>query len=411
MDTNTLHSQHDGLKGIWERYVGQDAGVGDRKTRSGVLRAEIAQSWERSRYLVDPGAVAAPVDESTVNRWNDSPLRRPITEMTAELRQIADSAGFVVGVSDEFGTLLWTCGSRTMRRQAEQVNFAVGGRWDESVVGTNALGLALRTGQPSTVFAAEHLVECLHGWVCYCAPIRDASQRIVGVIDLSTTWEHANPLALSTVNALSGLIEARLREWDRGPLRLRDNRISIRCLGAMEASRGSDELRLTPRQAEILALLALRPDGYSPGELSVELYGDRCVSTATLKAEISHLRRLMGGIISRNRYALSTEISCDAVEVLSALKGGDITTAIAKYRGPLLPDSEAPGVVSWRERLSVAVREAVLRDQSPESALMLGDRCHDDPAIFEHALAKLSPTDCRRPFVVGHLRTALRGWS
>lgn len=411
MDTKTLQAQRDGLRAAWERYAGHESSAGHREAPGVALRAEITRSWQRSRDLVDPGIVAAPVDDSTVARWNDSPLRRPIVEVTSELRRIADSAGFVVGVTDESGTLLWTCGSRTMRRRAELVNFAVGGRWDESVVGTNALGLALRTGQATSVFAEEHHVECLHGWVCYCAPIRDASQRILGVIDLSTTWDQANPLAISAVSTLAALIDARLRELGRGSFELADNRVAIRCLGATEARRGSEQLRLTPRQTEILVLLALRPDGYSPGELSLELYGDRGVSMATLKAEISHLRRLIGGIISRNRYALSTEISCDAVQVLSALRRGDIATAVAIYQGPLLPESEAPGVVSWRDRLSVAVREAVLRDQSPESALILGDRCYDDPAIYEHALARLAPTDCRRPLILGHLQTARQDWS
>lgn len=412
MQTQALQGQRNELRGVWERFLLPGADVRASEPTSFVLRSEIARSWTRSLDSVDPASDGAPAtDESTISRWNDSPLHGPVTDMTAELRRIVDSAAFVVGVTDETGTLLWTCGGRTERNQAEKVNFAVGGRWDESGFGTNAIALALRTGEVSTVFAAEHLVECLHRWVCYCAPIRDRHHRIVGTLDLSTTWDRANPLAMSTVSALASLIEAKLAEQCPGPFNLGDSpQVSIRCLGSTEAAIGPKTLRLSPRQAEILVLLALRPQGYTAGELSLELYGDRHVSIATLKAEVSHLRRLFGGTISRHRYALTTEISCDALDVLNALRRGDIATAVAAYRGPLLPASEAPGVIDWRNRLSVAVREAVLRDESAEPALILGNHCHDDPAIYEHALAKLAPADCRRPLVVGHLHTSLRGW-
>ncbi|MFD0659912.1 GAF domain-containing protein [Thermocatellispora tengchongensis] len=139
------------------------------------------------------------------------PLRAPVQALGDELRSIAEDAGFVAAVTDESGTIMWTCGGRVMRRRAEQVNFAPGGRWDERAMGTNALSLALCTGRPSTVFSAEHLVAALHGWVCYCAPIRSPDGRILGVLDLSTTWDRSHPLAISTVRSLTAGIEAQLR--------------------------------------------------------------------------------------------------------------------------------------------------------------------------------------------------------
>jgi len=150
------------------------------------VRPEVIESW--SRAPVDPASESAPtladIDIST--RWRESPLRQPVTELSDELGRIADDAGFVVAVTDESGTILWTSGCRTMRRRAEDMNFVPGGCWAEDAIGTNALGMALRTDRPSTVFSAEHLVERLHDWVCYSAPIHDPRGRQLGVIDLSS---------------------------------------------------------------------------------------------------------------------------------------------------------------------------------------------------------------------------------
>ena len=175
------------------------------------MRSEVTESWARSLPTVDPALESAPPAAEGA-RWARSPLRGPVDDLAGELLSIAEDAGFVAAVTDERGTILWTCGGRVMRRRAERVNFAPGGRWDEGAMGTNALSLALRTGHPSTVFSAEHLVAALHGWVCYCAPIHGPDGRVLGVLDLSTTWDRSHPLALPTVRTLTSAIEGRLRD-------------------------------------------------------------------------------------------------------------------------------------------------------------------------------------------------------
>lgn len=368
------------------------------------IRPEIAQSWERSLKSVERTRRDAPTaEECSPGRWTDSPLRRPIDELAGDLQQIAD-AGFVVGVTDEFGSLLWTYGGRAMRRRAERVNFAPGGRWSESAIGTNAIALALNTGRPSTVWSAEHFVETLHDWVCYSAPIRNPKAEPLGVLNFSTTCDRANPLAVATVKAMARSIEARLRELQ--PVVVGQSaaaNAAFRCMGRTEFTIDGSPVQVSPRQAEIVALLTLRPDGYTPAELSLELYGDRDVSMSTLKSEVSRLRRTMGGGIAAHRYMLTTPVRCDAVEVLGHLTAGDVLAAVESYRGPLLPASEAPGVVEWRNRVEVAIREAALRSADPSPAILLGERIGHDPALFEHALNLMSPDDCRVPLVSGRL--------
>jgi hypothetical protein len=374
-----------------------------------LVRPEVSESWMRSLPTVDPGLSSAPPARREP-AWTRSPLYRPVADLAGELRSITEDAGFVAAVTDEAGTIVWTCGGRVMRRRAERVNFAPGGRWDEGAMGTNALSLALRTGRPSTVFSAEHLVAALHGWVCYCAPVRGADGRVLGVLDLSTTWDRSHPLALPTVRTLTSAIEGRLRDLEReGRPRAADRagRVELTCLGAASAARDGARLHLPPRQVEILTLLALEPEGFSPDRLHDALYGDRPVTASTFKAEVSHLRRALDGAVATRRYALTAPVDCDAVRVLRALEGGDTATAVRLYRGPLLPASEAPGVLAWRSRLEVVLRESVLASTTADHALSYGKRAPYDAEIHEHALRLLPAADPRRPLALGRLAAAL----
>ncbi|WP_253776283.1 GAF domain-containing protein [Goodfellowiella coeruleoviolacea] len=388
-----------------------------------VLRGEIVESWARSLRLVDPARDCAPGAEDLAQRWLDSPLRQPVTDLADELRAAVDDAGFVAAVTDESGTILWTRSGRVMRRRAERVNFAPGGRWDEASMGTNALSLALRDGRPATVFSAEHLVEALHGWVCYSAPIRSPQGRVLGVLDLSSTWDRSHPLAMSTVRALVGTIEARLAETapatpatttgpapaPPAPTATADGpALRLRCLGDARAWRDGVALRLRPRQLEILTLLALERDGLSSARLRAALYGDRPVGATTLKAEVSHLRQAIGGALASRCYALTTPVACDATAVLDALAAGDTEAAVHGYTGPLLPDSDAPGVLEWREYLAVAVREAVLAATDPGLALRYGERHPYDVEVHQHAHRLLPAGDGRRGIAAARMRAAHR---
>ena len=61
--------------------------------------------------------------------------------------------------------------------QGRDRELRAGGRWDEASVGTNALAIANRTGEPSMVFSAEHYASMVHNWVCWAAPAARPGHR------------------------------------------------------------------------------------------------------------------------------------------------------------------------------------------------------------------------------------------
>ena len=145
--------------------------------------------------------------------------------------------------------------------------------------------------------------------------------------------------------------------------------LDLRLLGGASAQLNGRRLRLTRRQVEILALLALSSDGLELGELHAQLYGDRRVSKTTLKAEMSVLRAALGRRLTSRPYRIDTLVRCDVSEVLDHLRRGDVPGAVELYRGELLGWSDSPAIAEYRDFVAVAVRTALLA-QSPPSAVL-----------------------------------------
>lgn len=113
-------------------------------------------------------------------------------------------------------------------------------------------------------------------------------------------------------------------------------RLRLRMLGGAEATLGGRRLHLSPRHAEILALLAAFPDGLSAGELGAALHGAGASAT-TVRSEISRLRRLLGPALATRPYRLIADVDAD---FLAPPSEGD---------AELLPGSAAPGIHRLRE--------------------------------------------------------------
>ncbi|HWJ66591.1 MAG TPA: transcriptional regulator [Nocardioides sp.] len=375
----------------WTTFVEE----GDRATR--LVRPEILDSWSRSGLTVARDVLEAPLADESETRsfWKGSPLQIAVARVEEELRRTAEDGDLVVAVTDPDTRVLWTYGGRVMRRSAETVNFVPGGRWDDRSVGTNALDLANRLDRPSMVFSAEHYAPIVHNWVCWAAPLHDpVSGARLGVLDISTTWDRTHPIGLATVRVLARLVEQAMPRSNQYLTDVADEELPepglvLNLLGTAEATVNGQRLLLNRRQTEILALLALNPDGLSLDQLHAMLYGDHAVTFSTLKAEVSHLRHALSGQLASRPYRLLMPISTDVEHVLSLLRRGEVAAAVASYGGDLLPGTESPALVEMGEYVAVAVREALIADPQPDAVLHYSELAPYDTAVLEACLTQL----------------------
>jgi hypothetical protein len=369
----------------------------------------IGASWVRSSGVVETSRTVVPVDIDPVDaltQWEESPIRRSGVSPEKKLAWAAEAGGLVAAVTNETGRILWSSGGRQMRRRAEQVGFMPGGCWDEASAGTNALGLALHTGEPATVFSAEHWIDAVHDWVCWSVPIHTPDGRILGVIDLSGRWDTASPMAALAVETIGRLIEEHLPLDAVCPSP--PPQLELRLLGHAEVALGNRRLRLTPRQVELLAALALEGPA-TLDELRDRVYGDRPVALATAKAEVSHLRRLLGGAIGSRPYCLTLPVNVDVLNLRKMLEAGNVGAAVSLYAGQLLPESEAPFAIDNRHLIDALLRQSLLHSGSTSDLLRYAEVHRYDLAVLEKAVAQPTPSIALHHEAFARLERARRG--
>ncbi len=411
MSSSELQSRRVDALHAWSMFVEQ----GDRA--DDVVRPEILRSWELSRRSIAPDVSEAPLADEGDTRafWDGSPLQIAVSNVEEELRRTAEDGDLVLAVTDADTRVLWTYGGRVMRRKAESVNFVAGGRWDEASVGTNALAIAMRQGAPSMVFSAEHYAPIVHNWVCWAAPLNDpVSGRQIGVLDLSTTWDRTHPIGLATARVMARLIESAMPPSSAyaDPVATEPQiaGLTLDLLGTAEARLDGERLLLNRRQTEILALLALHPEGLSLERLHALVYGDHAVTLSTLKAEVSHLRSALHGQLASRPYRLTMPVTVDVDAVLERLRTGDVVAAVTAYGGDLLPGTDSPALAQLAEYVAVALREALLADPEPAAVLRYADLAPYDTEVVEVCLARLAgAVDPVVPLLKARLASADRG--
>lgn len=337
------------------------------------VRPVVLDSWQRSlRSGVDP-------DSEATESWADADLRsyrnshpmsivRPIVRRLL-LDDIAET-GLLVAISDADGRLLWVEGDHAAKDRAALMNFAEGADWSERRVGTNAPGTALVVDDCVQIFASEHFSRVVQDWSCSAAPVHDPlSGAMLGAIDITGGPRVAAPEVLSLVRATVAAAEAHLSLKAAGAAlgsQVRTGSTLSVLGGPAELIHEGRRVQLSRRHAEVLLLLAENPEGMSADRLAV-LLDEADLDAVTVRAEVSRLRRVLGAdAVTSRPYRLAIPLRTDVGAVRSALDRGDTAGALGRYRGPLLPESNAPGIVELREELRTAMRAALLRSAEPD---------------------------------------------
>ncbi|WP_343206248.1 GAF domain-containing protein [Arthrobacter yangruifuii] len=409
------------------------------------LRPSVRESWQRSlQHHRDPDAPRPEIvfdDAALVYYRSVHPLSAVMPVIRRLLVEPGEDSGLLVAVGDELGRLLWVDGDAVLRRRAEGMLFVAGADWSERTVGTSAPGTALATGSDVQIAGPEHFSRLVHSWSCTAVPVHDPDTgSLLGVVDVTGGPEAVAPHTLALVRAAVAAAEAQLQvhrlqagrdEPRKGALASLDapprrtsrpaspaarNTESLELLGRDRAvlHTGSGSVELSSRHGELLAVLALHPDGLTAEELAALAYPDGGQS-GTVRAEMLRLRNLMETVaagtpveplVPRSRpYRLARPLVLDAGQVLRFLEQGAHRLALGMYRGPVLPRSEAPALIRLRSDVSAVLRQAMLSDAGADALLQylhLAEAEHDAEA-WQRALQVLPPRSPRRAAVAAAL--------
>ncbi len=182
-------------------------------------------------------------------------------------------------------------------------------------------------------------------------------------------------------------------------------RLRLRLLAGNHPTASLDgrPLPLTTRRAELLALLALHPEGLTAEQLALHVYGEDG-NPATVRAEIHRLRARLDGVVQTKPYRLCAELDVDLHTVRAALRAGHLDTATRLCPGVLLAQSESPTLRAEWDELLVALRQAVLIRGEIGPLWSFGQATYgrDDLEIFERLTGLLPGSDPRYTMAAAH---------
>lgn len=184
----------EGVIQSWYRCMQAHRKPNERTSFNTVTRSRIHSVLLRNRMLLDAAAVELMRLEAT----------------------LAGTACHAL-LTDASGVLIHATRSAATHEQLLPLISRIGVNMAEEHMGTNAPGIVVRTGQPSSVRMAEHFFECMQILECAAVPIRDIHQQVVGVLDVSIEsqsfgFDAASMVALHATSIENRLLKTQSRE-------------------------------------------------------------------------------------------------------------------------------------------------------------------------------------------------------
>lgn len=178
------------VRGEWERFT-------HGLTPKHRLRDAIVESWTRSREA----GVAHDAEELPLEQISDEEL----AQRQADHRALMDAAQphlewLSAAVNDLPHVVYLVCADGIVLDSVttdpdllDRWGLHPGHDWSEETMGTNGAGTALVSENVVAVLGPEHYLRSSHGCSCLAAPIRDADGRVIGAIDVSTSFAGWRP--------------------------------------------------------------------------------------------------------------------------------------------------------------------------------------------------------------------------
>jgi len=193
----------------WEEFV--EKGICNTRMRNTVL-----DSWQRSRrhqVRFDlPLTRLLSEGELHRKRQQGHSLIKASRQALEQARHLLAGSDSMMMLTDESGVVLETAGDAHTIAHGHDIGLQCGGIWDETVIGTNAIGTALANDAPVQIHASEHFCNSVQRWTCAAAPIHHPlSHKVLGIVDLSGPHKSFNPQNLAHAVALAHQVEGALQ--------------------------------------------------------------------------------------------------------------------------------------------------------------------------------------------------------
>ena len=235
-----------------------------------------------------------------------------------------------------------------------------------------------------------------HGWVLAARGMGKLPSRLELSVDQE---EGAAILPDGRGGAVEPLQGGGAIFWLRRRSQTWPSRLRLQLLGQDASVRlGAGRHERGLRSLELLAVLAMHPEGVTTEQLALALYGERG-KAVTIRAQVHRVRMCLGArSVETHPYRLTVPVDADWAEVRRLVSAGQPREALQAYRGPLLPSSDAPEIVETRALLEESLRRSILTTADPDllSAWLAHPSGADDLAAARALVAVLPCGDPRR---------------
>jgi len=199
----------------WEGFL-KDGRVPQEFSRA------VATSWERSQKSgVGAERKEAPLagePEIFLRRSKNADLLHVARSALERSSEFLANASSMMVLTDAAGFIVETAGDPRVVDEGRRNHLEIGGRWEEDVIGTNAIGTALAEGRPVQICGAEHFCADVQRWTCAAKPIfHPVDGELLGVVDVSGPVKYFNPQSFALAVSIGQEIEAslgRAAKWD-----------------------------------------------------------------------------------------------------------------------------------------------------------------------------------------------------
>lgn len=216
------------------------------------IREVVLKSWIRSQEMREIEALrCAP----TVAQRELSGIRDRNSRLCQAARAAVRRGGYMLQDSgamlllcDRTGVVMEATGDSHILSRGEENHLHPGGIWDETAIGTNAIGTALHLARPVSISGVEHFCEAIQRWSCAAAPILDPTRRrVLGAVDISGPSD----ASLRKAAALSVSLALQIEEVLRSTM-LAEHRVLIERLLSRHGAGEGDEVALLDRHGQMV---------------------------------------------------------------------------------------------------------------------------------------------------------------